>query len=315
MSRVGAYRLIGWLVACACAGGCIELPDFPEPNIVEHPRALAIIADPPEARPGQSVELSLLLSEQIDAATDAEWFVCGEYFSFAGGNQYGDGESGEGCGAGDPRFATGPRATLPGLLGAALFANLELAREVLGGSLPENSIDLIRERVGLPLLVEARFEHDGKRIRTTKRVLISERARGNTNPPPPSFVLRTEGINETISVPDLAQPFTCASESGEPPELPANTAVRLVPVFDGSQEPWTERYQVIDLRGDLHTREETAFYSWYATGGSLDPSVSKAPEREATWVTPREPGNHRLWVIVRDGHGGASACELAVRID
>ena len=311
MSHRGAYRLVGWLVACASAGGCIELPDFPEPNIVEHPRALAIIADPPEARPGQSVELSLLLSEEIEAAADAEWFVCGEYFSFAGGNQYGDGESGEGCGADDVRFATGPRATLPGLLGAGLFANLELAREVLGGSLPENSIDLIRERVGLPLLVEARFEHDGKRIRTTKRVLISERAQGNTNPPPPSFMLG----KDPITVRDPARPFTCASEPGEPPELPANTAVKLLPIYDGDEEPWTERYQVIDLRGDLHTREETAFYSWYATGGSLDPSVSKAPEREATWMTPRAPGKHRLWVIVRDGHGGASACELAVRIE
>ena len=301
-----------WLAACGLAG-CIELADFPESNIVEQPRALAIIADPPEARPGRSVELSLLLSDDAIDASDAEWIVCGEYFSFGGGNQYGDGESGEGCGDDDPRFGRGPRATLPGLLSSALFANLDLAREVLGSSLPPDAIDLVRERVGLPVLVEARFELEGRAIRTTKRVLFSQRADGNSNPPPPSFKLGKDGEAVT-ALDDPERPFRCASESGALPVLNAGSEVKLVPVYEGKEEPWTERYQVIDVRGDVHTRDETAFYSWYATGGDLSPGVTKPPDRDATWRTPSKPGRHRLWVIVRDGHGGASACGLDVRV-
>jgi hypothetical protein len=321
--RLIAPRLALLAAASALLAACIELPDFPDGNVVVEPRPLAIVADPPEARPGQSVQLSLLLSHAIDTS-ELQWRVCGEYFSFGGGNQYGDGERGEGCGAEDPAFASGERAELPGLLSAALFANLDLAREVLGSTLPEGTIDLVRTRVGLPVLVEARLTDGRRTLRATKRVLVSERADGNENPPSPRFNLAGELV---IGVDDPDLPFTCAGASGRTPIVPPNTDVELAPVVEGSdagdagidgdgadEEPWLQRYQIIDARGDLQDRKETAFYSWYVSAGAIDPGTTKAPERNATWRTPKEAGEQRIWLIVRDGHGGTSACVTEVRV-
>jgi len=318
-----AARSLAGFVAClvvpsASLAGCIELPDFPDGNVVIAPRPLAIVADPPEARPGESVQLSLMLSHPIDAS-GVQWRVCGEYFSFGGGNQYGDGESGEGCAADDPAFASGERAELPGLLSTALFANLDLAREVLGASLPEGTIDLVRTRVGLPVLVEARLEHQGRTLRATKRVLVSERTDGNDNPPPPRFTLGGELVT---GADDAERPFTCTAASGRGLIVEPNSDVELEPDIEGGrkgddgelEEPWLERYQIIDARGDLQDREETAFYSWYVSDGDIDPGTTKAPDRNATWRTPKDRGCHRLWVIVRDGHGGTSACGVHVAV-
>jgi hypothetical protein len=300
---------VGRLVPLVLLAACIEVPDFPDGNVVLEQRPLAIIAEPPEARPGQPVELSLMTSRPLEDAAGVQWRVCGEYFSFSGGNQYGDGESGEGCGADDPAFATGARVQLPGILGAALFANLDLAREVLGGALPEGTIDLVRTRVGLPLLVEARFEHDDRILRATKRVLVSERTDGNANPPPPSFELG----GEPVTVVDPEQPFACATASGAVPVVDPGSEVELAPQGK-EEEPWLERYQIIDARGDLQNRTESAFYSWYVTGGDVDPGTSKTPDRDAKWRTPAEDACHRVWVIVRDGHGGTSACGVDVAV-
>jgi len=321
MGAVLDSSIVQRVVPAVLLSACIELPDFPDGNVVVEPRPLAIVADPPEARPGQAVQLSLMLSHPI-ATSNVQWRVCGEYFSFSGGNQYGDGQSGEGCGEDDPSFASGERAELPGLLSTALFANLDLAREVLGASLPEGAIELVRMRVGVPVLVEARMEHERRTLRATKRVLVSERADGNDNPPPPRFMLGDELV---IGVEDPDLPFVCAGASGRVPVVEPSSEVKLAPIVEGSgededdrEEPWLERYQIIDARGDLQNRTETAFYSWYVSdGGEIDPGTTKAPDRDATWKTPKAPGCHRVWVIVRDGHGGTSACgvDIAVGLD
>ncbi|HMI91150.1 MAG TPA: hypothetical protein VK509_07290, partial [Polyangiales bacterium] len=302
--------IVRLVVAAVLLSACIELPDFPDGNLVLEPRPLAIVADPPEARPGQSVQLSLMLSHPLPGA-EVQWRVCGEYFSFSGGNQYGDGESGEGCGANDPAIASGEQVELPGVLSAALFANLDLAREVLGASLPEGTIDLVRTRVGLPVLVEARLQHERRTLRATKRLLVSDRQDGNANPPPPRFELDDQLV---IGVEDLDQPFTCAGVSGRVPVVEPGSEVKLAPVVDGDEEPWLERYQIIDARGDLQNRTETAFYSWYVSGGDVGPGTTKGPDRDATWQTPKEPGCQRVWVIIRDGHGGTSACGVDVAV-
>ena len=32
------------------------------------------------------------------------------------------------------------------------------------------------------------------------------------------------------------------------------------------------------------------------------------------WTAPAEPGPQAIWVVVRDGHGGSSACRLDVEV-
>jgi hypothetical protein len=218
---------------------------------------------------------------------------------------------GLGGGGGVPGSAAGDRVELPGVLSAALFTNLDLAREVLGASLPEGTIELVRTRVGLPVLVEARLQHEQRTLRATKRVLVSERLDGNVNPPPPRFMFG----DELVIGDEHGLPFTCAAASGRVLVVPPGSDVKLAPVVHGQRESWLQSYQIIDARGDLQDRTETAFYSWYVTAGEISPGTTKAPDRAATWSTPAEPGDQRVWVIVRDGHGGVSACGLQVSLE
>ena len=90
---------------------------------------------------------------------------------------------------------------------------------------------------------------------------------------------------------------------------------RLAPSVQDGAEDWLESYRVLDARGELQERAERAFYSWYATGGDFDRQVTRSPLRNQLWTAPREPGANRLWLVVRDGHGGTSACGMDVTVD
>ena len=91
--------------------------------------------------------------------------------------------------------------------------------------------------------------------------------------------------------------------------------IEIAPATEDGEEPWLEDYQVIDARGELQERTERAFYSWFSTGGEFDQNVTKSPLRNQIWRTPATPGTYPLWLVVRDGHGGASACDLEVEIE
>jgi hypothetical protein len=302
----------------------VQLPDFDEPSLVDGPRVLAVVAEPPEVNPGQPVHLSLLLASA--AEPDIRWRGCGAFDTFLGGSQYGDEQSDEGCGgARAVELGAGETAVLPGALTEQLFDSLDLAEAIFGAALPEGAIEHIRDSVGLPFTIEATVRVDGTLIRAVKRVLISARATPHRNPPPPAFNVGNDAVAAVIdpdvdpepaSELDPSARFTCRAIDGTALRLAPDSEIDLVPfVPDGAEvEPWLERYQVIDMRGELHARDEIAFYSWFATGGELHEGVTKSPLRNEIWRTPRASGCHTLWVVVRDGHGGASACGVAVAV-
>lgn len=306
ISRAGICARV--LLSCASLlAACADVPDFPDPSLVDRPRVLAIVADPPEVHPGQDALISLLFAGA--ESYTVQWRACGAFDSF-GGSQYGDGEADEGCGGSLAiDLGQGDTAVLPGALTQRFFDDLELAAMVLGTALPEGTIERIRSSVGLPFLVEASIDTGGKQIRAVKRVLISERAQPHQNPPPPHF--RVGGI-EVTAVPNAA--FICEPRDGDTLSVRADAEVELAPVVDGEIEPWVEPYQVIDLRGQLRDREETAFYSWFSTAGALQEGTTKSPLRNEIWHTPSAPGCYPLWLVVRDGHGGTSACGVDVAI-
>jgi hypothetical protein len=118
--------------------------------------------------------------------------------------------------------------------------------------------------------------------------------------------------------------FTCASDDGEPVTAAPGARIELAPFAAAEpdsdaglrdEEPWLETYDILNARGELKERKERAFYAWYTTGGSLAAGSTKSPLRNNVWRTPLEPGDYPLWLIVRDGHGGTSACELTVAIE
>jgi hypothetical protein len=147
---------------------------------------------------------------------------------------------------------------------------------------------------------------EGKLIRATKRVLISENPEPHTNPPPPRFMFGDHAI-----IADPERPLVCVRDDGEPVTAGPGERIELAP----EEEDWFETYSILTARGELREREERAFYSWYATAGALNSGSTKSPLRNNLWRLPALPGDYPLWIIVRDGHGGTSACELTVTVE
>ena len=86
----------------ALLGGCLELPEFASGSIVTGPRVLAVVAEPPEIRPGETLDLSILIAGVEDPSeTEITWRACGSFDGFGGGGgQYGEDQPDEGCGGG-----------------------------------------------------------------------------------------------------------------------------------------------------------------------------------------------------------------------
>ncbi len=300
-----------WLAISLGLCACVELPDFDAPSVIDRPRVLAVVAEPPEINPGEPVTMSVLVAG-TDGDYDVAWRACAAFDDTGNTSQYGDLEPDEGCGGGGfgVDLGEGDTLTVPGALTASAFDDLELAEEVLGELLPKGAIEAVRARVGLPLLIEARVTTaSGKTLRAIKRVLLSEREETNTNPPPPSFELSGQ-----VVVADEAAAFSCRGADGRAPYVGSRELVALTPLVLGDEEPWLEDYEVIDASGAIQARRERAFYSWFSTGGRFDQEVTKSPLRNELWRAPREVGCYPLWVVVRDGHGGTSACQVEVAV-
>ncbi|MDD9941838.1 MAG: hypothetical protein OXU20_12410 [Myxococcales bacterium] len=308
------------LVLCGATTGCVSTPEFDRVSIVDRPRVLAIVAEPPGVVPGQGSELSLLMAGFDGLDHRISWSVCAAFFTDIRGSQYGAEPSDQGCSSDMAvEISTGPRATLPGAFTEALFDNLDLAAAALGSILPRDTVELVRREVGLPLLVEARIEYrdpsgSEQTYRAVKRVLVN-RTRRFENPPPPRFAI--DGTSLVPTATDMPGLFACAPEDGEPLEFSPAREVELAPIIDGgadAEESWLEDYVTLDARGDLQPRTERAFYSWFGTGGEFAQEVTRSPLRNELWTLPGEPGRHDLWLVVRDGHGGTSACHTSIRV-
>jgi hypothetical protein len=300
-----------WLTLACALTACDTVPDLPSPSLIDRPRVLALVSEPPELWPGEEASLGALLAG-FDEAPELHWRACASFASTERNRQYQEMSLSQGCGGAlTVELGEGPSAVLPGELTQALFDNLELAGQVLGVELPEATVRQLREDVGLPLSIEVNAEYEGAELRAIKRVLVSERETPHTNPPPPRFLL-----GDTPIVTDPDQAMRCVAESGETPRVDLDTKVELAPTFEGEgeSEPWIERYNVIDVYGQLDEREEVASYTWFSSAGKLAASITTAPLRNQIWRTPESATCARLWLVVRDGHGGTSACALSVEV-
>lgn len=303
--RRGLYALL------LAAAGCFDLPDFAQSSSIDRPRILAVVAEPPEISPTRSDSTTLsILVAGAENVSDVRWSACGMPSSFGGmGNQFGENDGDQGCGAGAIMLGEGERVEVPIERARAFLMSDALARATLGALLPAAALERIRTSVGIAATVQVELMADNKRLRGLKRVLVREHDQPGTNPPPPSYrfgerILRSNGA---------APPYRCEPDDGglqvEPGEL-----VALTPLFDGDEEPWLEDYEVMDARGVIDGRKEQAFYSWFSDKGQLDDGMTRAPERNNTWRAPSERGCAHLWLVVRDGHAGATACITEVSV-
>lgn len=313
---------------------------FDSKSIVKAPRILAIVADPPEAAPGQDVRLSAMVAlprSRSDAtpAIELRYRACPRFDDgvpgFAG-MQYGAVQDERGCRSDSP-FVIGLAidedgyAVLPGALTAAAFESLEAAAVTYGDLLPAETLRLIVETTGLPVAIEVELYVDGAFVmRAFKRVLLTRRETRGTNPPHPRFAIGERYVQSRSA---STSAFECVPET-TPPIVEAGRAIELTPTRlrteddadAGASDPnelrdddWRETFPVIDIRGELLEAREGAYYGWFATGGSFSDEESREPDPVTRWTSPNVYGErHQLWLVVRDGHGGTSACRADVEV-
>lgn len=306
--RTGWPALMLWLALASCPA-CFNLPDFASASLVDRPRILAVIADPPEVTVGKLTRLSILVAgaEQV---SQVSWRACSLASQFVASTQYGENTDDRGCPEDEALIGMGPSVVWDP---SALFRDDSAGLAALGGSLPPGVVEAIRAEVGIAFTVQAEVVADGKRLRALKRVLVSQNERAGTNPPPPQFHFGRRALRGAGDV----APYRCEPDSGSLVAM-RGEQVRLDPVVDGvsagAAEPWLEEYSVLDARGMLSRRTEQAFYSWFSSKGSIEHATTEAPDRSSSWQAPDEPGCVQLWLVVRDGHAGESACGFDVAV-
>jgi hypothetical protein len=298
------------LVPLLAAVGCFDLPDFAQASTIDRPRILAVVAEPPELSPTRSDATTLsILVAGAERVSDVRWSACGMPSTFATGNQYGENDGDRGCGDRALALGEGERVSVPIEQARAFLMSDELARAALGAQLPAAALEQIRTTVGIAATLQVELTADNKRLRAVKRVLVREHDEPGSNPPPPSFqfgdlILRSQGEQP---------PYRCEPDDGELRVEPGET-VQLAPLLDGEVEPWLEDYNVMDARGFVAARKEQAFYSWFTDAGQLDDGMTRAPDRSNSWRAPQQPGCAQIWLVVRDGHAGATACIARVSV-
>lgn len=292
-ARAILLALVGILVAC-------DGPSFDAPSIVLGPRVLAAVADPPELGPGTDVRVAVLTAEAEGATLELTAALSIAELARGAGQRLGDDAA--------------PVALVPDgdawvLPGGAVEDAIEALFDVIGDAPPETPEHVVRfvyESVGLPVRIDITMrDADGEVIlEAFKRVVLTSRASTTTNPPPPRFRVAGAWASGTEGA------FRCAWEDA-PPIVAAGEAVTLAPDPD---EPWLESFPVLDLEGGVITGTEAAYYSWFSTGGDFDFDVTRAPRRDAEWSAPATPGPRPIWLVVRDGHLGVSACRVDVEV-
>jgi hypothetical protein len=315
------------LVALALAGvaattGCDDPPLLPRSRVVS-PRVLAIIAEPPEARPGQTVNLRVVAGGTTAPPT-FRWYVCARpeaTTTFTAQSSFGVAEPNAGCfpgnAAGLPVFALGQGEAIAFPVPADLLQQIDALARVYGGNLSPESLRRIAQTSGLTMTLGVEMITDTVTVRAIKRVVVVDRERVNTNPPPPTFALHPPGdagVGPVIRmVPAAGDSLRC--EPDPPQEVVVRRRGELVVAPSPDEDPWLEAYDSYDATGGITPLRETAFYAFFATAGDFAEERSRPPLRDTTWTAPNTAGTVTHWVAVRDGRGGMSICSYAVRVE
>lgn len=287
MIRFAPIALLG---ACAIGDKQFKKPEELTPAWrVDKPRVLAITAEPPEIRPGETSRFQALLVDPDDGERAVVWFACEPASSS---------DLGFGCTI-DPNldFAS---ATIDELIAAGLigfepsFPPSYTPRADLLDDLPTED----RAEGKYVTIQVAAFPADDLAAAPTdeapaldfnavevayKRLIVSEAETPNQNPRLGRFLV------DDVPVPPGA---TVTLDPDEPYELSFELPDASV-----------ESYTYTNTRGEVETRTEEPYASWYATDGEVTEEFTLPPYWASTWIAPAAGDGH-WWVVVRDRRGG-----------
>lgn len=134
-----------------------------------------------------------------------------------------------------------------------------------------------------------------------KRVPVSENDTPNHNPVVLDVSMSGKGFIGGTGTAD--DPYVVRS-GGE---------VQLDPVL---AEDSVEEYTFFTSTGELETRTEEPYWSWYTEGGEFAQNISLPPYAYATYTAPAEPGwTGLVAVVMRDRRGGMGWAQVQVAVE
>jgi hypothetical protein len=272
------------------AAGCGE--EFEPRSLLQSYRVVGIAADRPEIGPDDTVTLRVY---DFDPASVAQapvaetpyyiWVVCG--YSLGSVVQYD---------CIDPRLEAavrtdGPTLTLdlrhppwggPDLRTQYAVAAAEAEARGVG--------DVFDLEEGVPLTVKLYSGRDGVgHVDSVKQVLVREGDATVRNRNPEIAAFRIGGLDGVLSVPTGDEVFL---------------EVEMAP---GSAETYVD-----PLTGETTTEE--LLYSWFTSGGAVDPERGYGDRTQTVLTVPETPQRLRLFVAVRDGRGGLAVAEQTIDV-
>jgi hypothetical protein len=277
-----------WLCACL-------LDDVDPVRSLRTPTFIAIIAEPPEAAPGEAVHYRALVAspEGPGADLEADWSFCRsprplsengavsvpcaterELPLAANGLGIDASIPGDGCARFGPEASAGLRPSEPDQSGGYY----QPVRVALGGLVALHRHRIRCALADAPLAIAQRFQREYQRN-------------------------RAPGILEL----QAAGTFDDRLSAGRRVEL----QLALAP--DAA-----EQYLVYDRReARLVSRMEQLDVRWFASAGEVQTheSVPMAGRAAALWTAPASPNGAWIWVVVRDERGGVSVVERRFEVD
>ena len=258
---------------------------------LDRTRILGAQAEPPEAKPGDTVQFrSLVFSpESIESVV---WFAC-----------LPETATSFGCTI-DPALLEGlqegsePDITAlieAGFAGAepAFPAMWTVPEDALEGLSDPQKHDGLSAFVTVSAIPENATEDSDFEV-AYKRFPISTSETPNQNP-----------IIDHISIDTVpySPQETFVALAGE--------TYTLTPIFD---ETHVETYSFLNREGEFEERTEEPYFSWFTEGGAFDQPISLYPNSYVEWTAPPNPYSGRIITIMRDRRGGMAWSWIQVEV-
>jgi hypothetical protein len=265
--------------------------DLPQSYQVDRLRILAVKAEPPEARPGETISFEGLVVDPTGDGPFVVWLACPAAD-----------ESGTGFGCAldlenlDFESATIEELAEAGVIGfePGFSPAYTAPDDLLEGLSPEEQQEgayVTIQVTAIPNTVltgesdnAEGFDFNEVEI-AYKRLIVSEATTPNQNPTIDSFLVDDDAIApSTIAV------------------IPPGETVSLEAVFSDDSY---ESYEYTNSDGDTELRDEEPYITWYTTGGEMLSPYSVHPYTKTAWVAPETADTSGfLWAVVRDRRGG-----------
>ena len=277
-----------WLALAAVALTACDDESLDPAWLVKSFRVLAVVTEPPDALPGETVRIHLVYADRPGASrpVSAFWQVCeGPLVQST---------AGQACAAGTPLVGLDPEFTVP-VAATSASSWVAVGYACAGGTI---AIDPGTHNV----------QCNGGEGMAFYRTIWRRQPPGNHNPAVAHVLL--DGVELGIATPGSVRVCTTARDA-----CPSHT---LVVAFAPDAR---ELVSIAQPDGTLLQRPESLISEFIVDGGELDGAFRSDGDADSsarhtnTFKAPATPGDVHLWVLVRDGRGGISATTRALRVE